>query len=41
MNGHFLFMGFFPQYALDEAQRVLDELGIADEVFVRYVPADD
>jgi len=38
---HFLFMGYFPQYALGEAQTVLDELGLADEVFVKYAIDDD
>lgn len=38
---HFLFTGYFPQYALFEAQTVLDELGIADEVFVKYAINDE
>ncbi|HEY5249600.1 MAG TPA: DUF262 domain-containing protein, partial [Dermatophilaceae bacterium] len=33
---HYLFIGLFPQYLLASVQGVLDELGIADEVFVSY-----
>ncbi|WP_395154424.1 DUF262 domain-containing protein [Ilumatobacter sp.] len=35
-GSHYLFMGLGPQYMLAEVQRVLDEFGIADEVFVKY-----
>jgi hypothetical protein len=35
-GSHHLFMGFFPQYMLAEVQDVLDELDMADEVFVKY-----
>ena len=34
-------MGFFPQYMLLEVQGVLDELGLADEVLVKYSPDED
>lgn len=35
-DSHYLFMGLFPQYMLGEIQGVLDALGLADEVFVKY-----
>ena len=35
-DSHYLFMGFVPQYMLGEIQGVLDELGLADEVLVKY-----
>jgi hypothetical protein len=40
-DSHYLYMGFFPQYMLREVQGVLDELGLADEVLVKYSPEDD
>ena len=40
-DAHFLYTGLFPQYALAETQRVLDELGIADEVYVKYADDDE
>lgn len=36
MDSHYLFMGYIPQYMLGHVQGVLDELGLADEVFVKY-----
>lgn len=40
-GSHYLFMGFFPQYMLGEVQGVLDELDMADDVFVRYSTDED
>ena len=40
-DSHYLFMGFVPQYMLREVQDVLDELGLADEVLVRYSSDED
>ncbi len=34
-------MGMFPQYMLAEVQGVLDELDLADDVFVKYSTNDD
>ncbi len=36
LGDHYLFMGLFPQYMLAHVQRVLDELDLADDVFVKY-----
>ena len=36
---HLLYTGYGPQYALIEMQQALDELGLADDVYVKY--ADD
>ena len=38
---HYLFMGLYPQYMLDAIQRVLDELDMADEVYVKYSNDED
>lgn len=35
-DSHYLFMGLFPQYMLGSTQRILDELGIADDVLIKY-----
>jgi hypothetical protein len=40
-DSHYLYMGFFPQYMLREVQSVLDELGLADEVLVKYSSDED
>jgi hypothetical protein len=40
LDSHYLFMGYFPQYMLRDVQGVLDELGLADEVFVKYSEDD-
>lgn len=40
-HSHWLFMGYFPQYTLGHVQGVLEELGLADEVLVKYSPAED
>ena len=40
-DSHYLFMGYVPQYMLGEIQGVLDALGLADEVLVKYSPEDD
>ena len=40
-DSHYLYMGYFPQYMLGHVQGVLYELGLADEVFVKYSPAED
>ncbi len=41
MGDHYLFMGLFPQYMLAKVQGVLDELDMADDVFVNYSTNDD
>ncbi len=41
LGDHYLFMGFFPQYMLAAVQGVLDELDMADGVFVSYSTDDD
>jgi hypothetical protein len=41
LGDHYLFMGLFPQYMLADVQHVLDELDMADDVFVRYSTSDD
>ena len=41
LGDHYLFMGMFPQYMLAEVQGVLDELDLADDVFVKYSTNDD
>jgi hypothetical protein len=41
LGDHYLFMGYFPQYMLAAVQRVLDELDMADGVFVHYSTNDD
>ncbi len=40
-DSHYLFMGLFPQYMLGHVQGVLEELGLADEVLVKFSPAED
>jgi hypothetical protein len=34
-------MGYVPQYMLGHVQQVLDELGLADDVRVKYSPDED
>jgi hypothetical protein len=34
-------MGYFPQYMLGHVQGVLDQLGLADDVFVKYSADED
>lgn len=41
LGDHYLFMGMFPQYMLAAVQGVLDELDMADNVFVSYSMNDD
>ena len=41
VSGQGLFMGLFPQYMLGAIQGVLDELDIADDVFVKYSTDED
>lgn len=41
LGDHYLFMGYFPQYMLKEVQGILDELDMADDVFVHYSTNDD
>ncbi len=41
LGDHYLFMGLFPQYMLADVQGVLDELDMADGVFVKYSTNDD
>jgi len=41
LGDHFLFMGLFPQYMLAEVQGILDELDLADGVFVKYSTNND
>jgi hypothetical protein len=40
-DSHYLFMGYVPQYLLRHVQGVLDELGLADNVLVKYSPDED
>jgi len=37
-DAHFLFMGSLPQHMLASVQDLLDELGLAEEVFLKYPP---
>ncbi len=41
LGDHYLFMGMVPQYMLGEVQGILDELDMADSVFVKYSTGDD
>ncbi len=41
LGDHYLFMGLFPQYMLAEVQGALDDLDMADDVFVKYSTIDD
>ncbi len=41
LGDHYLLMGMFPQYMLEDVQRILDELDLADNVFVKYSTNDD
>lgn len=41
LGDHYLFMGLFPQYMLAAVQGVLDELDMADGVFVNYSTNDE
>ena len=38
---HYLFIGWFPHYMLSDLQRILDELGLADEVLIKYATNDE
>lgn len=40
-GSHYLFMGLFPQYMLAEIQGLLDELDMADDMFVKYSTDED
>ena len=40
-DSHYLYVGYYPQYLLREVQGVLDELGLADEVLVKYSSDED
>ena len=40
-NSYYLYAGLFPQWALEETQRVLDELDLADHVIVKYSTEED
>jgi hypothetical protein len=40
-GSHFLFMGLFPQYMLQEVKDVLDALLLAEDVFVKYATDDE
>lgn len=41
LGDHYLFMGLFPQYMLAVVQGILDELDMADDVFVNYSTNED
>lgn len=40
-DSYYLYAGLFPQWALEETQRVLDELDLADQVIVKYSTEED
>jgi len=40
-GSHYLFMGLFPQYMLAEIQAILDDLDMADNLFVKYSTEED
>jgi Protein of unknown function (DUF1524) len=40
-GSYYLLMGFFPQWMLDGIQGVLDELDMADDLFVKYSTDED
>lgn len=40
-DSHYLFMGLIPQYMLGHVQRVLEAVGLADDVYLKYSSADD
>jgi hypothetical protein len=40
LDSHYLYMGYFPRHALGHVQGVLEELGLADEVFIKYSEDD-
>jgi hypothetical protein len=40
-GSHYLFMGLHPQWMLAEIQGILDELDMADDVFVKYSTEED
>lgn len=41
LGDHFLFMALFPQYMLASVQDLLDELSLADQMFVKYAEVDE
>jgi hypothetical protein len=40
-GSHYLFMGLYPQYMLGEIRAVLDDLDMADDLFVKYATEQD
>ena len=40
-GSHYLFMGLVPQYMLADIQGILDDLDMADNLFVKYSTEED